>query len=333
VKTIGTERRMDVFSFAHLSDPHLPLAAGRPSVASLLSKRLPGYLSWRRKRRLIHRSEILAALIADIKAWAPDHTVITGDLANIALPDEFVRARAWLEGVGDPGAVTIVPGNHDTLVTVPWAEGLGLWRDWMAGDSAPADGGTGALFPSVRVRGPVAFVGLNSGLPTAPLLATGAIGSAQMSRAEAALADLGRRGLFRVLLVHHPVAEAVIQPRKALTDRRELQAMLNRAGAELVLHGHTHYAVDAAVPGPCGPIPTLAVPSASAIPYGRHEAARWHGFQVVRGAEGWDVTVTIRILSGCTASGQETEGCRFVTSGSYRLRLPAAVMENAVPAG
>ena len=75
-------------SFAHLSDPHNPLTPNI-KLKQILNKRLFGYLSWHRKRHLRHKPEILSALIDDIRTTAPDHIVISGDLVNIALPEEF----------------------------------------------------------------------------------------------------------------------------------------------------------------------------------------------------------------------------------------------------
>ena len=319
---------MAAFRFAHLSDPHLPLAAGRPALGLLASKRLLGYLSWRRKRHRIHRPDVLAAMLADIQAHAPDHRVVTGDLVNIALPDEFVRARDWLETVGAPADVTLIPGNHDATVTFPWAEGLGLWRDWIAGDGClPAEGGEGpeSLFPAVRVRGPVAFVGLSTAVPTLPLLATGRLGEAQLARAESVLADLGRRGLYRVVLLHHPPVEAHWGQkhggeRKALTDRRAFQAMLGRVGAELVLHGHTHCARLTSIKGPAASIPALAVPSASAAPSSKGDTARWHLYAVERAGDAWRLEVTAREWT--------PEG--YATAGRYTVEVPAVDAPAAV---
>src|SRR5215212_11736565 len=99
-----------MFVLAHLSDPHLaPLP--RPRPLELLSKRGLGYLNWLRKRRSIHRADMLAALVADLKAHAPDHIAVTGDLVNLSLTKEFAPACAWLAGLGDANAVTVVPGN------------------------------------------------------------------------------------------------------------------------------------------------------------------------------------------------------------------------------
>ena len=58
------------FTLAHLSDPHLgPLPT--PNPLELFSKRGLGFVNWLRKRHAIHRPEVLAALVADLKAMRP----------------------------------------------------------------------------------------------------------------------------------------------------------------------------------------------------------------------------------------------------------------------
>src|SRR5258708_2385595 len=104
-----------MFVLAHLSDPHLgPLP--QPRLSELASKRLLGYLNWRRNRHLVHRAEVLDAITRDLRAARPDHIAVTGDLVNIALPFEFERARGWLGSLGSPADVSVVPGNHDAYV-------------------------------------------------------------------------------------------------------------------------------------------------------------------------------------------------------------------------
>ena len=104
-----------MFVLAHLSDPHLaPLPP--PRLGELASKRLLGYLNWVRKRRAIHRRDVLAAIVADLHAAKPDHIAVTGDLVNIALPAEIANAAHWLEALGPPAQVSLVPGNHDAYV-------------------------------------------------------------------------------------------------------------------------------------------------------------------------------------------------------------------------
>jgi 3',5'-cyclic AMP phosphodiesterase CpdA len=129
------------FVLAHLSDPHLaPLP--RPRIAELASKRLTGYFNWLRKRRAIHRSDVLATITGDLARARADHIAVTGDLVNIALPAEFEHARRWLEAVGAPTEVSLVPGNHDAYVA--GADGLGarrtMQRRWAPPTPATATG-------------------------------------------------------------------------------------------------------------------------------------------------------------------------------------------------
>src|SRR5437879_13121470 len=106
----------DTFTLAHLSDPHLPpLPAAR--LRDLAGKRALGYLNWTRNRHKYHRREVLDALVADMRAQAPDHIAVTGDLINLALEAEFEPSRAWLESVGAAQHVTVIPGNHDAYVS------------------------------------------------------------------------------------------------------------------------------------------------------------------------------------------------------------------------
>ena len=59
-----------MFVLAHLSDPHLaPLP--QPRIGELASKRLLGYLNWRRGRGAVHRAEVLDAILSDLRAASP----------------------------------------------------------------------------------------------------------------------------------------------------------------------------------------------------------------------------------------------------------------------
>ena len=301
-------RTMD-FSLAHLSDLHLPLPATLPPWRQLAGKRLLAFLSWQRKRRRIHTLRPLEALLADLATHAPDHVAITGDLTNLALPSEFIAARRWIDRLGPPGRISVVPGNHDRMVAMPWAPGLGQWAPWMAGDPPTADD---AMFPFLRRRGPLAIIGLSSAVPTPPGSAAGQLGTRQVEQAAALLDWTGREGLCRVVLIHHPPIMGEGGRRKALRDRASFCAMLKRSGAELVLHGHHHVSRLLTLPGPAGPILLLGVPSASAG-VARPELARWHLHRIARDGAGWRLTTQAR--------GYDPGMDRFRQVGEWTARL------------
>ena len=92
-----------MFTLAHLSDPHLaPLPA--PRWRELIGKRVTGYINWQRRRRFIHDADVLAKIVADLKAQAPDHIAVTGDLTNIALPkkNSIAGANGWQSSARRP---------------------------------------------------------------------------------------------------------------------------------------------------------------------------------------------------------------------------------------
>jgi 3',5'-cyclic AMP phosphodiesterase CpdA len=269
-----------MFVLAHLSDPHLG-SMPAPRLAELFSKRLIGYLNWRRGRKALHRVEVLQALVRDLKAAAPDHIAVTGDLVNIALAGEFAPAREWLETLGTPADVTVVPGNHDAYVRATRGHFHRIWRDYMHGDEG---GGDPSAFPFVRRRGPVVLIGLSSAVPTGPFMATGRLGGEQLGRFAAMLAALPDDGAFRVVLIHHPPRSRARH--KRLIDAAAFRAVLAQHGADLVLHGHDHVHSLVWLDGPGRRIPAVGVPSASAR--GIHHAhAAYNLYQIDGGPGAW----------------------------------------------
>ena len=268
-----------MFTLAHLSDPHLP-PLPEPRWTELMGKRITGYINWRRKRRFVHDAATLRTLVADMKAQAPDHIAVTGDLANLALPAEFPRGRDWLDGLGTPNDVTVIPGNHDVYVADGAPRAVRYWGAHMSDD----DGSDG--FPFVRRRGHVALIGLSSGVPTAPFLATGWLGTKQLLGLAETLAKLKSEDVFRVVLIHHPpVTEA--SRHKRLLDADVLKRVIAMHGADLLLHGHDHLHMLNWLDGPNGTrVPAVGVPSASARPGTSKDAAAYNLYRIdgTRGA-------------------------------------------------
>jgi 3',5'-cyclic AMP phosphodiesterase CpdA len=303
--------------FAQLSDPHLSSLTD-VRARDLLSKRALGYLSWRGKRRFEHRPEVLRALQRDLSGATLEQVLVTGDLTHIGLPEEFQQARAWLRELGDPGQVALVPGNHDACVAAPWRETFALWRDYMASDEDPgAPVGSAAgnpayapdspiNFPTLRVRGGLAFIGLSTACPTPPLMATGTLGQEQLNRLPALLQSTAAAGLFRVVYLHHCPVPGVEKWRKRLTDAPEVCALLAEHGAELVLHGHGHRAHFSELPTRYGSLPVVAVPSASALGLHGADVAHYNHYRVERADRGWQLRIDTRRYQ--RASGQFGEG-------------------------
>jgi 3',5'-cyclic AMP phosphodiesterase CpdA len=251
------------YVLAHLSDPHLgPLP--RPAVRELVSKRLVGYINWQRGRRHIHLRDALDALTHDLYGAGADHVAVTGDLVNIALPDEFIHARRWLDTLGQPADVSVVPGNHDAYVAGARVHRDRHWLPYMAGDAPAAPEGKTALgeeFPYVRRRGPVALIGVSTAVPAPPFMATGQLGATQIAHLAKVLAALRAEGLFRVIMIHHPPVPAARH--KSLTDAAAFQRALAEAGAELIIHGHDHRHSLIWIGGKGARVPVIGVPSAS----------------------------------------------------------------------
>lgn len=262
---------MAVLTLAHVSDLHLPFEP-QLSLWQHFSKRQLSVWSWRRRRHL-QSGDVLAALSQDLRDHAVDHVLLTGDITNFSLPGEFRQAASWLAAMAPAERISLVPGNHDALVSVPAGEGIELWAPWtrLSGDG----------WPYVHRVGDMAVIGLNSALPTAPLLARGCLGPQQLSRLEQVLMAEGQAARVRIVLLHHPAAAGAIGWRKALADGPALRAVLQRAGAELVLHGHARDARLDAIAGPLEPIPCICVPSSSALPNPKDQGARWHRLRLI----------------------------------------------------
>ncbi len=376
-----------MFVLAHLSDAHLaPLPQPRPG--ELTSKRLLGYLNWIRKRRAIHRRDVLAKIVDDLHRAQADHVAVTGDLVNIALPAEFEHARSWLNELGPPSRVSLVPGNHDAYVAEAAPLRARLWAPYMAGDDpslaaartdtpsthceappsprargegrgegalpparasqaqtrgeAPSPGageradlsphagrggspapsiraesddgadrlhpadGNAETFPFLRIRGPVALVGVSTGVPTAPFMATGQLGADQIARMTTLLAATPAH--FRVVLIHHPPHVVPTSPAKRLVDGAAFAQAIAAAGAELVIHGHNHVRSLAFMDGPRRRVPVVGVPSASAAYGADHDPAGYALYRIDGKPGAWTCEVIRRALD---AGGTVSEGERL----------------------
>ena len=311
----GTEAtRSNSFFLAHLSDPHLTSLAGI-RFSQLLNKRILGYLSWLRKRRFIHRREIIDSLVKDLRITRPDHIAVTGDLTHLGLSMEYAEARQWLDSLGTPEQVTVIPGNHEAYWGRNWFEKCSRWEPYLQSDTDLDLARTANFFPSLRIRGEVALIGLCSARPSLPLLATGSLGREQLAGLETLLKQTGNQGFMRVILIHHPPLPGIVKRRKCLTDSQLFTDVLQRCGAELVLHGHAHAATVARMQTLAGTIPVIGVPSASELNPPSDHYAKYNIYQLKKAGTGWELKIRVR--------GYSIEKQRFVQEQEIFLKIPA----------
>jgi len=288
------------FVLAHFSDPHL---ATRESIRwrDLLNKRMWGYVGWKLHRGAEHREGILAVLKNELQQIPPDHIAVTGDLTHLGLPSEFKRSRRWLETIGPPTLVTVVPGNHDAYVRADWHRTFALWSDYMASDRqyrrrGPATG-LGDLFPVIRVRGRIVLIGVSTAHPNPLHLATGSIGERQLKRLETLLKQTAGRHYFRIIMIHHPPVSGIVSRRKRLTDAARLWGLIARYGTELILHGHSHKTTHRVVHSPAGSTTVVGAPSATSLSRIQNRRARFFIYGILRSDGGWEVNIAERIYS------------------------------------
>ena len=273
----------DSLRFAHLSDPHLSTPSG--SFLDLMNKRGLSYLSWRRRRRFRHRLDVLERVVADAREHRPDHWLVTGDLTHVGLPGEFDQGRTWLEAITGPHNATVVPGNHERLIDRDFHRGLARWQPYLTDEDTPVS------YPTLRRRGAVALIAVNSAWVSAPGLATGCVGEEQRAALGRLLLRARQSGWFRLVLIHHSPFPDGHHRRKRLTDAGELLEVLSEHGAELVVHGHGHVADVREVMTGSGAMVVIGAPSASLVGDG---AAGWNEYRIGSLGNGWRLDVEER---------------------------------------
>ena len=285
-----------MFTLAHISDVHLgPLPA--VTYRDLASKRVVGYVNWQRNRRRHMHDAVIHGIVADLKASGPDHVAVTGDLVNLALDSEIEMARLWLECLGSPEGVSVVPGNHDAYVPGAFHKACRSWGAWMSGDGVNSPV-TRDAFPYLRVRGPVALIGVSTARATAPFMANGFFREGQAARLEKILEETGRRGLCRVIMIHHPPVRGAVSQNKRLFGISRFQKAVLRHGVELVLHGHSHMPSLNFIVGSDTKIPVVGVAAAGQAPGGVRPAAQYNLIDIDGEMDSWRINLARRGLIG-----------------------------------
>jgi len=152
---------------------------------------------------------------------------------------------------------------------------------FIASDLAeiPVDVGLGG-FPYVRLRGPIAIIGLSSAVPRLPFVAAGRLGRAQLDAFARALAHPAVKARTPVVLVHHPAHNPRSRLKsllEGLSDADTLVGHLRDVPHGLVLHGHLHRRQRRSIATLGGAVHVMGATSASL----HHEhGARMAGFNL-----------------------------------------------------
>ena len=156
----------------------------------------------------------------------PDVVVVTGDLTDCGLPEEYALLRGLIARIGIP--VLLVPGNHDRR------------EELVAGlDLDPRQVGQGGFVQFVADLGAMRLVGLDTLVPGR---SEGALCDARLAFLEDALAGAGGKPV--AVFMHHPPFICGIghMDRIALTrGTAEFAAIVGRhPNVERILCGHHH---------------------------------------------------------------------------------------------
>lgn len=295
-----------MFKLAHISDLHLgPLP--KVSALKLANKRITGFLNWKLKRQQNLDHGYLGRLLEDLEQARPDHTVITGDLVNLALPEEIENAGLFLESMGSPENITAQFGNHDAYVPGALSKAMHRWQAYARSDSSPLSSPTD--FPVLRIRDDVAIIACNSASATAPFFATGYFRKDQAARLEEVLKKT--RDLCRIVCIHHPPVRKSTHWHKRLVGIGLFQRTLKQQGANLVLHGHTHLASTNQIDGPSGKIPVIGVPATGNSNARTKPLGRYNLFSISRSKNGFNISLDSRAYNSESGKVETVQTCEF----------------------
>lgn len=179
-----------------------------------------------------HKQAVEAAL-AYAHATPSDLVLITGDITQQGLPDEFEAAGRWIRRMPEPRFVIV--GNHD----VPyWSLMARLFRPWKAFERATGHPAHDHQFlsPAVMVRGVVTARGWQARANWSK----GVIDLDQTRKAAEALRQ-APVGTLRILACHHPLVEMIGTPMTGDVKRGDAAALIfQEAGVDLITTGHVH---------------------------------------------------------------------------------------------
>ena len=181
----------------------------------------------------VEHPDACAAALEYAHATPSDLILITGDVTQQGLPDEFEAAGRWIQAMPEPRFVIV--GNHDVPYSDVMARVFYPWRAFETATGHPAHDGQFRR-DNLMVRG----VTTARGWQARPNWSKGVIDLDQTRRAAEALRQ-APVGALRVLACHHPLIEMVGTPMTGDVKRGDEAARIfAEAGVDLIMTGHVH---------------------------------------------------------------------------------------------
>ena len=271
---------------AHFSDLHV-LALEGVSRSRFLNKRFTGLVNLRLKREHKHRPAHVRAVAREVARAKVDHVVITGDLTNLALEQEFEAVKRLIEeDLGfDAQHVTVVPGNHDlyTRGSMRDRRFSRFFAPYLESDlpDLAVDIALGR-FPIVKLRGPLAVIGMSSAVPRPPLVASGELGLRQVEALQRILAHDEVKRRTPILALHHPIHNPTSRIKtliEGLVDAHHLHDAVATVKQGLLLHGHLHGRMQRDFPTKAGNLIAVGATSASLHHEDEHRMAGFNLYE------------------------------------------------------
>lgn len=222
------------YTIAHISDLHFHRLPRRPG--QWFSKRGLGALNLIIRRARLYPLKRAEHLVRQLDKMDWQHLVITGDITQLALEEEFDLARGMLAPLLARGVekVTILPGNHDRYVSEPGGEDhfAAYFGEFFGREEIRTS----------RLNATWHLAAWDSSLPTLPFKATGFVRPETLRATEQWLAELPG-GAKAIVANHYPVYFAAPYRYKAhhdLENQQEMQSWMEAHPFALYLHGHVH---------------------------------------------------------------------------------------------
>jgi Icc protein len=167
---------------------------------------------------IYYRPELARLVVEEVNGLAPDAVIVTGDLTDMGFHDEYVTARALLDGI-DCRRMLVVPGNHDArnVGEVHFESLIGARDDELS-------------LPGVRI------LGIDSSEPD---LDSGRVGRDGYHRIEERFGEVAE---FKIVAIHHHLVgvPGTGRERNIVSDAGDMLRVLTSNGVDLVLCGHKH---------------------------------------------------------------------------------------------